>query len=231
MRGNQGRLLQLAARRSLVQALVVGAFIAMPSWSPGGISAQTPDSSGYRGASAAPMSSHYWRDFDLGAATSVLAHELAHVGVALALGKHPTFGFDELRPTIYSGINSHIEPHKQFLFSAAGLTAQSVIDEAILDIPHDRGAPFERGVLAGGIGTTLFYLTIGRWGSVSDVDFMARTHALTKTQITLIYGSVAAFQSLRIWHDARYADFFVAPHPNGPIEIGFALPASRGHVP
>ena len=54
---------------------------------------------------------------------------------------------------------------------------QSVIDEAILDIPHRRGSAFERGLLAGGIGTTLFYLTIGRRGSVSDVDFIARTHA------------------------------------------------------
>ena len=33
----------------------------------------------------------------------------------------------------------------------------------------------------------MFYLTIGRTGSVSDVDFMARTRVLNKTQITLIY--------------------------------------------
>ena len=53
---------------------------------------------------------------------------------------------------------------------------QTLIDEAILDIPHRRGAAFERGILGGGIGTTVFYLTIGRRGSVSDVDFIARTH-------------------------------------------------------
>ena len=154
--------------------------------SPALVGAQTADSSAARDAAKAPPSPRYWRDFSLGSATSLLAHELAHITVALALGKHPSFGFDELRPTIYSGINSHVEPHKQFLFSAAGLTAQSLLDEAILDIPHWRGGAFERGVLAGGIGTTVFYLTIGRSGSVSDVDFMARTHALTKTQITLI---------------------------------------------
>ncbi len=185
------------------------------------LGAQAADSSTARDATIAPPSPRYWRDFSLGSATSVLAHELAHITVALALGKHPSFGFDKLRPTIYSGISSHVEPHKQFLFSAAGLTAQSLIDEAILDIPHWRGGAFERGVLAGGIGTTAFYLTIGRSGSVSDVDFMARTHALTKTQITLIYGGVAAIHTFRICRDSHYDDFFVAPRPDGAIQLGF----------
>ena len=88
----------------------------------------------------------------------------------------------------FSGIDSHIYPHKQFLFSAAGLTTQAVIDEAILDIPHSRGGAIERGILAGGIGTTLFYITIGRNGSVSDITFMARTSSLSKTQLSLIFG-------------------------------------------
>ena len=187
------------------------------------VGAQAADSSAARDSAMAPPSPRYWRDFSLGSATSLLAHELAHITVALALGKHPSFGFDELRPTIYSGINSHVEPHKQFLFSAAGLTAQSLLDEAILDIPHWRGGAFERGVLAGGIGTTVFYLTIGRSGSVSDVDFMARTHALTKTQITLIYGGVAAIHTFRMWRDSHYADFFVAPRPSGALDFGFRL--------
>ncbi len=190
---------------------------------PAPLDAQSADSSGARYAAEAPPSPRYWRDFSLGSAASITAHELAHIAVALALGKHPTFGFDEFRPTIYSGINSHVEPHKQFLFSAAGLTAQSLIDEAILDVPHWRGAAFERGVLAGGIATTVFYLTIGRSGSVSDVDFMARTRALTKTQITLIYGGLAAIQTLRIWRDGHYDDFFVAPRPTGALDIGFRL--------
>ena len=57
-------------------------------------------------------------------------------------------------------------------FSAAGLTVQNLLDEVILDVPHNRGSAFERGLLGGGIGTTLFYLTIGRTGTVSDVEFI-----------------------------------------------------------
>jgi hypothetical protein len=162
----------------------------------------------------------YWRPFALGFASSILFHEAAHVGTSLALGKRPTFGFDSGRPTVYSGIDAQREPHKQFLFSSAGLTAQSLLDEAILDIPHSRGAPFERGVLAGGIGTTLFYLTIGRWGYVSDVDFMARTHALNKTQITLIYGGVALMHTIRISRDGQYANFFARPARDGKLLVG-----------
>lgn len=162
----------------------------------------------------------YWVRFSAGAISSILFHEAAHIGTSYAVGGHPTFGFDKLRPTIFSGINSHIEPHKQFLFSAAGLTAQSVLDEAILDIPHSRGAIFERGLLGGGLGTTVFYLTIGRTASVSDVDFMARTHALTKTQVTLIFGSVALVHSIRIAHDPAYTNFFARPSPDGRVHLG-----------
>jgi hypothetical protein len=171
-------------------------------------------------SASSTVGSAYWRRFGAGALTSILLHEAAHIATSIAVGGHPTFGFDELRPTIYSGINSHIEPHKQFLFSAAGLTMQSVIDEGILDIPHSRGGAFERGILGGGIGTTLFYLTIGRTGSVSDVDFMARTHALTKTQITLIFGGVAAMHTIRIWRDPAYANFFARQTGSGRVEGG-----------
>jgi len=176
-------------------------------------------------ADSVVLSSNYWKIFGFGATTSILLHELAHISVALAVGAHPTFGFDKLRPTVYSGINSHVEPHKQFLFSAAGLTIQSLIDEGILDIPHARGSAFERGMLGGGIGTTLFYLTIGRTGSVSDVDFMARTRALTKTQVTLIFGSVAAIHSFRISRDAHYANFFARPR-DGRLDVGLRLGAA-----
>jgi hypothetical protein len=103
------------------------------------------------------------------------------------------------------------------------LTAQTVLDEAILDVPHARGSAFERGLLGGGIGTTLFYLTIGRQGSVSDVDFIARTHALTKTQVTLIYGGMAALHSLRISRDPRYANFFARGRPDGGTDVGVQL--------
>ena len=167
----------------------------------------------------------YWRHFGYGVATSLALHEMAHVITAKAVGGSPWFGFDKLRPTIYSGINSQLEPHKQFLFSASGLSIQSIVDEAILDIPHSRGSAFERGVLGGGIGTTVFYLTIGRRGSVSDVDFMARTHAMTITQITLLFGSVAALHSVRISRDRHYANFFARPAPDGHLDVGVQLGA------
>ena len=174
-------------------------------------------------ADSVPISANYWNKLVAGATTSILLHEAGHILTSLALGGHPTFGFDKLRPTVYSGIDSHVEPHKQFLFSASGLTVQSLLDEGILDIPHHRGGAFERGLLGGGIGTTLFYLTIGRRGSVSDVDFMARTHALTATQVTLIFGGIAAMHSIRISRDSHYANFFARPRADGALEIGLQL--------
>ena len=154
---------------------------------------------------------HYWKKFAAGFASSILAHEAAHVVTAVAVGGHPTLGFNKGRPTVYSGISAKNQPRQQFLFSSMGLNVQAALDEAILDVPHRRGAPFERGVLAGGIATALFYVTIGRTAAVSDVDFMARTSSLSKTDITFIYGGVAALHALRIHRDERYADFFVRP--------------------
>lgn len=164
---------------------------------------------------AVPRRAHYWRDFAAGAATSLLLHEAAHVGTSLALGARPTFGFDRGRPTVYSGIDPLAEPQKQFLFSSMGLDVQVLLDEIILDVPHHRGAPFERGVLAAGIGTALFYVTIGRTASVSDIDLMSRTSSLSKTDLTAIYGGMALLHTLRIRHDGRYAHFFVRPSPRG----------------
>ena len=166
-------------------------------------------------ASPARHPSHYWRDVTAGFAGSLLAHESAHVVTSLMLGGHPTFGFSKGRPTVYSGFDVFREPRKQFLFSSMGLNVQAAIDEAILDVPHGRGAGFERGVLASGVATALFYVTLGRTASVSDVDFMARTSSLTKTDITLIYGGVALLHVLRITHDGHYASFFVRPMPVG----------------
>src|SRR6476661_1190674 len=157
---------------------------------------------------------HYWKKFAAGFGSSILAHEGAHIVTAYAVGGHPTIGINKGRPTVYSGISARLEPHKQFLFSSMGLNLQAAMDEASLDVPHRRGAPFERGVLAGGIATALFYATIGRTASVSDVDFMARTSSLSKTDITIIYGGVAALHALRIHRDEHYADFFVRPDVN-----------------
>jgi hypothetical protein len=176
-----------------------------------------------QGRDSLELPANYWRKVTLGAATSILLHEAAHIGVAFAVGAEPTFGFDKLRPTVYSGINSHVNPHNQYLFSVAGLTMQSVIDEGILDIPHHRGNAFERGILAGGIGTTLFYLTIGRTGSVSDIEYVARMHGMTKTQSTIVFGGIAAMHSLRISRDSHYANFFARPRDNGGFDVGLNL--------
>jgi hypothetical protein len=171
------------------------------------------------------LSANYWQKLTLGAVTSILLHESAHIAVAFAVGPGPYFGFDKLRPTVYSGIDSHLEPHKQYLFSVAGLTMQSVIDEAILDIPHHRGSAFERGLLAGGIGTTLFYLTIGRRGSVSDIEYIARMHGMTRAQSTLVFGSVAALHTIRIARDPHYANFFARPRVDGGMDVGINIGA------
>lgn len=182
---------------------------------PATLKAQTRDS--------LQLSSNYWPKFTLGVTTSILLHEAAHLGVALAVGAEPTFGFDALRPTVYSGIDSHLEPHKQYLFSVAGLTMQSLIDEGILDIPHHRGSAFERGLLGGGIGTTVFYLTIGRTGSVSDIVYIARMHGMTKTQSTLVFGGIAAMHTVRISREAHYANFFARPRADGGMDVGFNI--------
>jgi hypothetical protein len=203
------RFFRTAERRSVaLLALLVG----MPSAS---LSAQTQDS--------ASLSPNYWPKLTAGAVTSILLHEAGHIAAALIIGNSPTFGFDKLRPTIYSGIDSHLEPHKQFLFSAAGLTVQSLIDEGILDVPHSRGSAFERGMLAGGIGTTIFYLTLGRRGSVSDVEFMARMHGMTRTQSTLVFGGIAALHTIRISRDKRYANFFARPRADGVVDVGLNI--------
>ena len=174
-------------------------------------------------ADSVRLSPNYWPRFTAGAATSVLLHESAHIAAALIIGNSPTFGFDKLRPTIYSGIDSHLEPHKQFLFSAAGLTVQSLIDEGILDIPHSRGGAFERGMLAGGIGTTVFYLTIGRRGSVSDIEFMARMHGMTRTQSSLLFGGISALHTIRIARNKHYAHFFIRPSVDGRTQVGLDI--------
>jgi hypothetical protein len=176
-------------------------------------------------AASAKARTRFRTHFVLGFVTSILAHEAGHVVAAYAVGGHPSFGFDKGRPTIYSGIDASLEPHKQFIFSSAGLTVQMLLDEGILDIPHHRGGAFERGVLAGGVATVLFYTTLGRNASVSDVTFMARTSSLSKTQVSLIYGAVAALHVIRIHRDQHYAHFFAAPSERGGLKVGVMLRA------
>ena len=192
------------------------------------VAAMLPATLAAQDADSTRLSPNYWPKVAAGAVTSVLLHESGHIAAALIIGNSPTFGFDKLRPTVYSGIDSHLEPHKQFLFSAAGLAVQSLIDEGILDIPHSRGGAFERGLLAGGIGTTVFYLTIGRRGSVSDIEFMARMHGMTRTQSTLLFGGIAAMHTIRIARNKHYAHFFIRPSGDGRTQVGLNVaPGSR----
>jgi hypothetical protein len=169
-----------------------------------------------------PSASAYWRKFALGFGASIVAHESAHIVSSLVMGFHPHVGLDRGRPTIFSGIDSRKYPHRQFIFSASGLTTQTIINEAILDIPHAGGGAVERGILAGGIATTLFYITLGRNGAVSDVAFMARTSSLSKTQLSLIFGGASAIQAFRISKDPRYDHFFVGPTNDG-FGVGFSF--------
>ena len=164
----------------------------------------------------------------LGFVTSILAHETGHIIAALAVGGHPSFGFNKLRPTIYSGIDASLHPTKQFIFSSAGLTVQSLLDEAILDAPHRGGSAFERGLLAGGIGTSLFYITLGRNGAVSDVAYMARTSKLSKDQVSLIYGGIAVLHAVRIHFKPKYAHFFTAPSDLGGVKVGMRIDGDWG---
>jgi len=166
--------------------------------------------------------------FVIGFVSSILAHETGHVIAALAVGGRPTFGFNKFRPTIYSGIDASLHPTKQFIFSSAGLTVQSLLDETILDVPHRGGSAFERGVLAGGIGTVLFYITLGRNGTVSDVAYMAQTSKLSKDQVSLIYGAIAALHAVRIHGKAEYAHFFTAPGDRGGVKIGMRIDGDLG---
>jgi hypothetical protein len=172
-------------------------------------------------ADSAVDSHKYWRNFALGFGASILAHETAHILAAIALGARPHIALEKGRPTVFSGIDIDAHPRQQFLFSASGLTTQALINELILDVPHSRGRALERGILAGGIGTTLFYVTIGRNGSVSDISLMERTSSLSKTELSLIFGGVSAIHAWRISRDPSYNHFFLTPTRDG-AAVGFA---------
>jgi hypothetical protein len=208
------RSLPTAFAAALLAALVVPAAARAQV-----VEAAAPDTA--RGTNGArPTSSRQWGRFALGAASSIALHELGHVLASYALGARPSFGFDGARPTVYSGISERLEPRKQFLFSSAGLDAQLLLDETILDVPHRRGGAFERGLLAGGLGTVAFYVTIGRNAPVSDVTRMAATSSLTRGQVSLIYGGVSALHAVRIARSGYYGKLFVAPGPDGELRVG-----------
>ena len=218
---------------SAALALVIGLSGTVGAQTPATVSDTGPKTIGVAGTTArrdsiAPhrqpvLSPRYWQYFALGFATSLAMHEGAHVMTSVALGAKPSFGFNDGRPTIYSGIVGDVQHHKQFLFSAAGLVTQNVVDELILDVPHARGSAFERGILGGGLGTTIFYLTIGRAGTVSDVEVMAAMHGMTKTQSTLLFGSIATVHMIRISRDDHYANFFARPSLDGGVDMGLEL--------
>ena len=178
------------------------------------LSSAAPARAAAQSAPAQPAPAHSWKRYAAGIVTSILAHEAGHVAASLLQGAHPTFGLNRGRPTIYSGIDPITNPGQQFIFSSAGLNVQAALDEGILDSPHNRGGSFERGVLAGGIATTAFYLTIGRTARVSDVAYMVRTSGLRPTGVALIYGGVALLHIVRIELSGHYADFFVQPDVN-----------------
>lgn len=169
----------------------------------------------------------YWRNVGAGFAASILAHEAGHIAAAYAVGGHPYLGMEHGKPTVYSGLNATLQAHQQFVFSSAGLDVQAILDEAILDVPHHAGGPFERGMLAGGIATAYFYATVGRNASNSDITYMARTSSLSRTQASLIYVSVATLHAVRIARDPRYARFFdglfVRPAPTSGLNVGVSL--------
>jgi hypothetical protein len=204
------------ARRARRACRGLWAAVALAMLLPAAAAAQTP-----RPALTHPRGS--WKRFLAGFATSILAHEGGHITAALLQGARPTFGLDHGRPTVFSGIDPTRHPHKQFMFSSAGLDVQAMVDEAVLDDRGHGGGPFQRGVLYGGIATTAFYLTLGRTGSVSDVAFMRRTSGLTSAQIALIYGGVALMHVIRIERDGRFADFFVHPDARAGLRVGVDL--------
>lgn len=141
------------------------------------------------------------------------------------MGATPGIGIDHFRPVIHSGIDLRVHPAQQFIFSAAGMTTQLLINEVILDIHHGPGPSheFERGILASGVGTVLFYVTLGRNTDVSDVQVMSEASGLSKWTLTAIFGGVAATDVVRIALKKRYAHFFAAPRADGGMNVGAAL--------
>src|SRR4051794_13296530 len=60
-------------------------------------------SSNIAAAEATQGHGHWWSLFVGGFASSILAHESAHIVASYAVGGRPSFGLNAGRPTIYSG--------------------------------------------------------------------------------------------------------------------------------
>jgi len=173
-----------------------------------------------------PVRHFSWPKFAAGFVTSLAAHETAHILTAVAMGGHVSLGFNSGRPVIQSGIDSVRHPTRQFFFSAAGMSTQLLINEVILDWPHGPGVSgeFERGVLASGIATVVFYFTVGRDSQVSDVQQMSVNSSLSKWDLTAIFGGIAATDVVRMLLKPRYAHFFAYPAPKHGLTVGMRLP-------
>ncbi|MBA3646773.1 MAG: hypothetical protein H0W63_11440 [Gemmatimonadaceae bacterium] len=220
----------IARRRSAVLALAASVAIGSGTrlaaqTGPAGplVSSGSVPNKMFRVDSARLDRGHFYRRLAAGFATSILVHESAHFAASYAMGFHPHLGTNKGRPTVYSGINEADDKRKQFIFTAAGLTVQDILDELVLDIPHDRGGAFERGILTGGVGTTLFYITFGRNAKVSDISVMARNSNLSKSQLSLIFGSLAGIHVFRISRDKHYSRFFVQPAAGGGLKTGISI--------
>jgi hypothetical protein len=173
--------------------------------------------------SAEPSNRRFsWPKFVLGFFSSIAAHEATHFATSFVVGATPSLGFDKGRPVVHSGIDGDLDPHKQFAFSSSGMGLQLLLNEAILWWPRAEGVAgeFERGILAGGIGTVLFYFTLGRNSPVGDVYWMDQTSSLSKWGLTAIFGGVAATEVLRIVLRKRYMPFFWFPGPDGSVNLG-----------
>ena len=181
---------------------------------------------------------HYWKKFAAGFASSILAHEGAHVVTAYAVGGHPTIGIQQGTPDRLLGdLRSSCSRTSSSSSRAWASTSRRRWTRGSSTCRTVAAPRSSAGVLAGGIATALFYVTIGRTASVSDVDFMARTSSLSKTDITIIYGGVAALHALRIHRDERYADFFVRPDTSAGkglrvgVDIQYATTRGRSVAP
>lgn len=185
-----------------------------------------PDSVSVRAPQLAVQGGSFsWLEFGVGFIASIAAHDAGHLLTLLAVGGSPSVGFDAGRPVVHSNLDPVAHPNKQFAFAASGMAVQLLINEIILDWPRGLGVAgeFERGMLAGGIGTVLFYFTIGRNSTVGDVHWMARSSGLSKWGLTAVYGGVALTQVLRISLKQRYARFFAFPGSAGTLNIGMSL--------
>ena len=184
-------------------------------------------SAGAQGADGPLFARRDWRRVALGFAASIAAHESAHIAPAYMVGARPTFGMTKGRPTVYSGIDPRVDPDKQVAFSSAGLIVQSLLDEALLDVPGATRSPFARGVILGGVSTGLFYVTLGRNGAVSDVELTARYSALSKDQVTLVLGGVALMHAARLSLRGRELHVAALPGRGGRLVVRGTVGASR----